>query len=138
MNYSLNKIKEITENTEIYVHPSISEDEFTKCFGVPIEYCSLSKNKIPKILNICFQHINTFGLKEVGIFRISGNMLEMANYKKQFDLGIYSPFPPSTDPHIISGLIKLFLREMPYPLLTFEKYITYKNLFTKRKKIFSF
>ncbi|EPZ30857.1 Rho GTPase-activating protein domain-containing protein, partial [Rozella allomycis CSF55] len=41
-------------------------------------------------------------------------------------------FNVENDPHVISGLIKLFLRELPEPLLTFKLFKAFKSLHCKK------
>jgi len=42
--------------------------------------------------------------------------------KKKADLGIVPPFDENVDVHCLTGLIKLYLRELPEPLLTYDLY----------------
>ena len=37
-------------------------------------------------------------------------------------LGLTVKFEDSTDPHVVAGLLKLYVRELPDPLLPFESY----------------
>ncbi len=56
-----------------------------------------------------------------GIFRESGNQTEISGVKQQIDFGeVYDL--KTLSPHSLSGLIKLFLRELPDPLLGFDRY----------------
>ncbi len=76
-----------------------------------------------------------------GIFRISGDSRGINSLKEMFDtLGMTNTLdnqrtcinnclddatlmiPDDTDPHAVSGLLKLYFRELPAPLLTYSLY----------------
>ena len=76
------------------------------------------------------------GLTEVateleGVFRISSFKDTMDEYKKMIDEGWKLDFSEVADPHVVPGLLKLFLREMPEPLLTFTLYRRFINCNSK-------
>jgi len=58
----------------------------------------------------------------VGIYRLSGSAVTIDHWRKAFDKGERVDLFKEPDPHAITGLLKLYLRELPEPLLTFEKY----------------
>ncbi len=63
------------------------------------------------------------GIDTEGIFRISGNKERVAGLKDAFDRGEEVDFiKEKTNPNDISSLFKMFLRELPEPILTYEKY----------------
>jgi hypothetical protein len=59
-------------------------------------------------------------LKEQGIFRLSGSANAVNKYKRIFDDGEDSDFSDCYDCNVISGLLKLYLRELPDSLFTRE------------------
>ena len=63
------------------------------------------------------------GLKTEGIFRISGVTTVIQKLKQEIAKGNKRTFAfPEDDCHTVAGILKLWLREMPEPLLTFELY----------------
>jgi hypothetical protein len=59
-------------------------------------------------------------LKTEGIFRLSGSANVINEYKRKFDAGEPVDFMKESDCHAVTGIIKLYLRELPEPLLTFD------------------
>lgn len=62
------------------------------------------------------------GLEEVGLFRISGDNAVMMEAKKRIDSGKSVDFSKMKYVHAVAGLIKMYFRELPEPLLTFDHY----------------
>jgi hypothetical protein len=62
------------------------------------------------------------GLEEVGLFRISGDNAVMLETKKRIDAGKSIDFSKMKHVHTVAGLIKMYFRELPEPLLTFDNY----------------
>jgi hypothetical protein len=56
-----------------------------KVFGIEIENQTITKNKIPRILDESFQYINIKGLQEEGIFRKNGSKKNILELKNMFD-----------------------------------------------------
>jgi hypothetical protein len=77
------------------------------------------KNKIPQVLIWLIDFIRKNGLEAVGIFRLSGDTTEVERIKKLYDEGKRFELDSYNDVHVISSLLKLFLRNLPEPLLTF-------------------
>lgn len=57
-----------------------------------------------------------------GVFRISGSSSEIMRIKALFNTGIVPDFDTVNDPHVVTGLLKLWLRELPDPLIPFDNY----------------
>lgn len=59
-------------------------------------------------------------MDEEGIFRLCGSLLQIEKLKSQIFLDS-SDFPDKqleeADPHVVTGLLKLFFRELPMPLI---------------------
>eukprot|EP00026_Physarum_polycephalum_P004986 Phypoly_transcript_05012.p1 GENE.Phypoly_transcript_05012~~Phypoly_transcript_05012.p1 ORF type:complete len:624 (+),score=137.22 Phypoly_transcript_05012:112-1983(+) len=91
----------------------------SKVFGVDLDGNS---KEIPPILETCVVYLDATGLEMEGVFRKSGSVVLMNQYKAKFDNGEPVDFSDVSDPHIVAGLLKMFIREYPEPLLTFELY----------------
>lgn len=61
-------------------------------------------------------------LNEEGLFRIPGSTSKVKKLKSALDAGIISIDEFSRDPHTVCTLLKLYLRDLPEPLLTFALY----------------
>jgi hypothetical protein len=90
--------------------------------------------KVPLILPYLLDHLSRTWLTEPGLFRISGGHSEMQALKASFDFETkFPPLDPAenggkvVNPHAVSGLIKMYLRELPDCLLTCELYDTWLN-----------
>eukprot|EP01088_Endostelium_zonatum_P018039 TRINITY_DN5627_c0_g1_i1.p1 TRINITY_DN5627_c0_g1~~TRINITY_DN5627_c0_g1_i1.p1 ORF type:complete len:622 (+),score=158.17 TRINITY_DN5627_c0_g1_i1:40-1905(+) len=95
-------------------------------FAVPlgqVTYTSYTEYEIPPVFLQAAQFLRDEHRLEIeGLFRISGGAEEVKQWKEQLDLGKDVTFNESTNPHSVSGLLKLFFRELPDPLLTFKTY----------------
>ncbi|KAI8873997.1 RhoGAP-domain-containing protein, partial [Ramicandelaber brevisporus] len=81
---------------------------------------------IPHVLERCLSEIEARGLTEVGLYRVPGSGAGVSRLRstfdsgqRDFDMGRNSEF---SDINIVGGAVKLFLREMPEPLLTHNLY----------------
>lgn len=59
---------------------------------------------------------------EEGLFRVPGSTSEVRRLKMGFDTGLADLNDRVSDPHAVAGTLKLYLRELPEPLLTFNLY----------------
>lgn len=57
-----------------------------------------------------------------GIFRISPSKAQQEVIKEKIDQGKAIDFSSFVDPHLAPGLLKMYLRDLPKPLMTFELY----------------
>ncbi|KAL6073521.1 Rho GTPase-activating protein 1 [Balamuthia mandrillaris] len=93
-------------------------------FGVPLEEAVIrttTHSGLPVVCERAFQALDAAALETEGLFRISGSNADINDLKKRFDRGEDVDLI-GWDPHVVAGLLKLFLREMPEPLFTHELY----------------
>jgi len=57
-----------------------------------------------------------------GIFRLSGSSAQVKELKRSFDAGEEVDLEEVEDPHVVAGILKLFLRELPVPLFPYNIY----------------
>lgn len=115
-------------------------------------------NPIPRVLDMTVSWLDSYGLEEEGIFRLSGSLPQIEYYRNMFNKGIRFDFgkpaalrseidpDPAIDPHTVagtlrrrlsasvltsSGLLKLYLRELPEPLIPYELYDPFINTFSE-------
>jgi len=108
---------------------------FNPVFGVSLEELFQKTNRpIPFIAEKCVEYLREFSLDSEGIFRISGNARVIQALKLMFnqvdfvDLSIVC----KNDVHTVAGLFKLFLRDLPNPIFTFDKYNQFVAIFRPR------
>jgi hypothetical protein len=78
--------------------------------------------KIPRILEILIDYLMTSNsAKTEGIFRIPPDASELKALKQQFENNMEYKISVN-DPHIPAALLKLWLRELPDPLIPTEQY----------------
>lgn len=85
---------------------------------------------VPKAILKCIKFINDFGLREEGLYRVSGSRNEVEELKQNFtQYGPSYDIPPTTDVHAITSLIKMFARELPEELLPVKRhtFLAYKK-----------
>ncbi|XP_046636503.1 active breakpoint cluster region-related protein-like [Daphnia pulicaria] len=102
-------------------------------FGVPIEeVCSREKRTIPHIISCCVREVERRGLEELGIYRVSGLATEIAKLRKTFDTrGVeWDTVLKDVDVNSISGLLKLYLRQLPEALFTDRLYPHFLQAFS--------
>ena len=84
---------------------------------------------IPWIFEKCVTFLSESGLTTPGLFRVSGSQAEIQEIAEAFDRGedvILSQL--TSDPHVVAGLLELYLSTLPEPLLTFERYTSFLEL----------
>jgi hypothetical protein len=59
-------------------------------------------------------------LQIVGLFRLSGSAPLIKKLSEDIDAGKSCDFAQIADPHTVTGLLKLYFREMEEPLLTWD------------------
>jgi len=94
-------------------------------FGLPLQdVVKLSgKDGIPNIVRTLVDFMKKDIIKLHGVFRISGENAEIQNLKRIYDYESEKGLDLSKfGPHAITGCLKMFLRELPDPLFTYERY----------------
>ncbi|XP_069566895.1 rho GTPase-activating protein 24 isoform X3 [Brachyistius frenatus] len=80
-------------------------------------------NKLaPMLVEQCVDFIRQWGLREEGLFRLPGQANLVKELQDAFDCGEKPSFDCNTDVHTVASLLKLYLRELPEPVIPFQKY----------------
>ncbi|XP_038130945.1 rho GTPase-activating protein 24 isoform X2 [Cyprinodon tularosa] len=80
-------------------------------------------NKLaPMLVEQCVDFIRQWGLQEEGLFRLPGQANLVKELQDAFDCGEKPSFDCNTDVHTVASLLKLYLRELPEPVIPFMKY----------------
>uniref|UniRef100_H2Z808 Rho-GAP domain-containing protein n=1 Tax=Ciona savignyi TaxID=51511 RepID=H2Z808_CIOSA len=110
-------------------------------FGCPLDkLCEKEQTTIPNFIKLCVTEVERRGLDVDGIYRVSGNLSHVQKLRYMVDRGKIIPFPNSSftyiiisnkyepvdlsepeweDIHLITGALKMFLRELPEPVIPF-------------------
>ncbi|XP_051530159.1 rho GTPase-activating protein 22 [Myxocyprinus asiaticus] len=76
----------------------------------------------PLLVEQCVDFIREQGLDEEGLFRMPGQANLVKDLQEAFDCGEKPQFDSNTDVHTVASLLKLYLRELPEPVIPFCKY----------------
>ncbi|KAI4884662.1 hypothetical protein NFI96_001753 [Prochilodus magdalenae] len=76
----------------------------------------------PLLVEQCVDFIRERGLDEEGLFRMPGQANLVKELQDAFDCGDKPQFDSNTDVHTVASLLKLYLRELPEPVIPFCKY----------------
>uniref|UniRef100_F7FUJ6 Rho GTPase activating protein 22 n=1 Tax=Ornithorhynchus anatinus TaxID=9258 RepID=F7FUJ6_ORNAN len=76
----------------------------------------------PLLVEQCVDFIRERGLTEEGLFRMPGQANLVKDLQDSFDCGEKPLFDSSTDVHTVASLLKLYLRELPEPVVPFARY----------------
>ncbi|XP_051277353.1 rho GTPase-activating protein 25 isoform X2 [Dicentrarchus labrax] len=77
---------------------------------------------VPILIQKCVEFIKEHGLDEEGIFRLPGQDNAVKQFRDAFDAGERPSFPSDTDVHTVASLLKLYLRELPEPVVPWTQY----------------
>ncbi|XP_036055725.1 rho GTPase-activating protein 22 isoform X2 [Onychomys torridus] len=76
----------------------------------------------PLLVEQCVDFIRERGLSEEGLFRMPGQANLVRDLQDSFDCGEKPLFDSTTDVHTVASLLKLYLRELPEPVIPFARY----------------
>ncbi|OBS76710.1 hypothetical protein A6R68_16834, partial [Neotoma lepida] len=95
--------------------------------------CQRENGTVPKFVKLCIEHVEEHGLDVDGIYRVSGNLAVIqklrfaVNHDEKLDLNDSK----WEDIHVITGALKMFFRELPEPLFTFNHFNDFVNAISK-------
>ncbi|XP_041425060.1 rho GTPase-activating protein 22 isoform X3 [Xenopus laevis] len=92
-------------------------------FGQRLEEAvNLETSHAPLVVEQCVDFIRENGLQEEGLFRLPGQATLVKELQDAFDSGAKPTFDKNTDVHTVASLLKLYLRELPEPVIPFSRY----------------
>ncbi|XP_074501824.1 rho GTPase-activating protein 22 isoform X2 [Sebastes fasciatus] len=77
---------------------------------------------VPVLVEQCVCFIREHGLEEEGLFRAPGQTNHVRELQDALDRGEKPVFDSTTDVHTVASLLKLYIRELPEPIIPFSKY----------------
>lgn len=81
------------------------------------DYAPSESPMVPALIVHCVNEIESRGLTEVGIYRVSGSERDVKALKERFLRGKSPPHLANIDIHVLCGCIKDFLRSLREPLI---------------------
>ncbi|TKR77120.1 hypothetical protein L596_018149 [Steinernema carpocapsae] len=101
----------------------------SSAFGKKISECTASGEEgdlVPLLVQICTRVVEAHGMETVGIYRIPGNTAAVNALKETLTQGFQTVAITTDarwrDVNVVSSLLKMFLRNLPEPLLTDKLY----------------
>lgn len=95
-------------------------------FGIDLTLIvQVHKCQVPFIIIKCVQEVEKRGLQQEGIYRISGFADEIETLKLALDKDGEKTDMSEASYNVITGTLKLYLRLLPIPLVTFQAYPTF-------------
>ncbi|XP_042350564.1 rho GTPase-activating protein 6-like isoform X2 [Plectropomus leopardus] len=83
--------------------------------------------QVPRVVDLCCQHLEKHGLQTVGIFRVGSSKKRVRQLRRGFEQGWEVHLDEENSVHDVAALLKEFLRDMPDALLTRELYTAFIN-----------
>ncbi|XP_060817168.1 uncharacterized protein LOC132907789 [Bombus pascuorum] len=77
---------------------------------------------VPSVVRQCIRHLESTGLRTLGIFRVSPSKKRVRQLREDFDCGRETKIGPDQCPHDVAALLKEFFRDLPDPLLCRDLY----------------
>lgn len=104
-----------------HLEKRMNETQERPVFGCPLEeHLKVCKQDIAVVLSTCTTALRDKWMDTEGLFRLAAGAAKIKYLKSSFDAG--QKDVSDHDPHTIAGCIKMYLRELPEPLLKFELY----------------
>ncbi|XP_062592692.1 rho GTPase-activating protein 100F-like [Saccostrea cucullata] len=115
--------------TMCYKEPSVSLQRLPSMkknglFGIDLETVikrESTGHNVPLLVKKCIKEVEDRGLETVGIYRLCGSARRKAQLREQFEKdaeGVDLSKDNVTDIHVVTGVLKDYLRELPEPLFT--------------------
>ncbi|XP_028420237.1 active breakpoint cluster region-related protein isoform X5 [Perca flavescens] len=105
--------------------PSSTAQQQQPVFCVPIETVAQQEGVlVPHVVRCCVDEVERRGMGEVGIYRISGTTSDIAMLKTAFNSNLREAVTRlrSADVNAVTGVLKLYFRELPQPLIPTEMF----------------
>jgi hypothetical protein len=87
-------------------------------FGHPLP----KEGPTPDVFMLSLNHLELHALEVEGIFRISGQKARIEEIKSEFERGVRFEFTEKDDIHDVSGTFRMWLQQLPEPIIPYEFY----------------
>ncbi|NXO65206.1 RHG25 protein, partial [Phainopepla nitens] len=101
----------------------LSPAVFGQCLAETMAYEQrFGQHQVPILVQKSAEFIREHGMSEEGIFRLPGQDNLVRQLRDAFDAGERPSFHRDTDVHTVASLFKLYLRELPEPVVPWLQY----------------
>ncbi|XP_055352706.1 rho GTPase-activating protein 15-like [Paramacrobiotus metropolitanus] len=87
-----------------------------------LKLCEHEQSNVPAFVKRCVTAIEKKDLCTDGIYRVSGNLSQVQKLRFQIDQDKYNGMESEEDVNVLTGLLKLFFRELKEPMVPFNLY----------------
>ncbi|XP_061426583.1 LOW QUALITY PROTEIN: unconventional myosin-IXb-like [Lethenteron reissneri] len=91
-------------------------------FGVPLTLLASPSRAVPEVLERLVRHVETQGLYCEGVYRKSGSANRARRLRSELEADVNGASLEGYQVHVVTGVLKQWLRELPEPLFTYEYY----------------
>ncbi|XP_041717946.1 rho GTPase-activating protein 12-like isoform X2 [Coregonus clupeaformis] len=91
--------------------------------------CQRENTSVPSFVTTCIDHVENTGLSIDGIYRVSGNLavIQKLRFAVNHDEKLELDDSKWEDIHVTTGALKMFFRELPEPLFTYDSFNDFIN-----------
>lgn len=110
----------------------VSHTKLCPNFGLDItQVCKKEKTNVPLLIQLCVNEVERRGMREVGIYRMSGTSTDIQRLKKAFETNPYVAeiLLRDIDINSVTGFLKTYLREIPEGLFSNKLYLKFVAAF---------
>ncbi|CAB1351663.1 unnamed protein product, partial [Coregonus sp. 'balchen'] len=103
--------------------PSLAPAQQQPIFCMPIGAVAQQEGVlVPHVVRCCVEEVERRGMEEVGIYRLSAATSDIINLKTAFNTNLREAVSRlrCVDVNAVSGILKLYFRELPEPLIPTE------------------
>lgn len=108
------------------VSPSPDLRHIRRVFGIDLTaFVKASNSPRPFVVDLCVAQVERRGFRTEGIYRACGSNEQIEQLKNRFEVEwekTEAYLASVEDIHVVTGLLKLYLRLLPIPLITFDSY----------------
>ncbi|MEE6467077.1 hypothetical protein FKM82_007138 [Ascaphus truei] len=99
--------------------------------------CQRENTTVPKFVKLCIDHVEEHGLDVDGLYRVSGNLavIQKLRFAVTHDEKLDLNDSKWEDIHVITGALKMFFRELPEPLFTFNYFNDFVNAIKQEPRL---
>lgn len=99
--------------------------------------CQRENTTVPTFVKMCIDHIEEQGLDVDGLYRVSGNLavIQKLRFAVTHDEKLDLNDSKWEDIHVITGALKMFFRELPEPLFTYNHFNDFVNAIKQEPKL---
>ena|SRR6218665_366591 len=85
--------------------------------------CTKDGHNIPRFVRECVQAIEKNDMKAEGLYRACGNLSNVQKLRFDINSEKYKSLYSEDDVHVLTGLLKMFFRNMPDPLFPSDMFV---------------